>query len=72
MFLDRYSNWIANSNQETADRPADLGYWVGYQICKFYFDEATDKRGAISEMLNIQDYKAFLVQSRTDEKLSGK
>lgn len=72
MYLDRYSNWIANSNQETADRPADLGYWVGYQICKFYFDEATNKGVAISEMLNIQDYKAFLAQSKTDEKLSGK
>ncbi|MCE7042449.1 DUF2268 domain-containing putative Zn-dependent protease [Dyadobacter sp. CY312] len=71
MYLDRYSNWIANSNQETADRPSDLGYWVGYQICKAYFEQASDKKKAISDMLNIKDYKAFLIQSKADEKLSG-
>jgi len=71
MFLNRYSNWIANSNQETADRPSDLGYWVGYQICKAYFEQASDKEKAISDMLNIQDYKAFLITSKADEKLSN-
>ena len=72
MFLNRYSNWIANSNQETPDRPADLGYWIGYQICKSYFDEAINKKSAISEMLDIQDYRAFLIKSKTDEKLLGR
>lgn len=71
MYLDRYSNWIANSSQETADRPADLGYWVGYQICKAYFDQATDKKKALHDMLNIKDYRAFLKQSKLDEKISG-
>jgi hypothetical protein len=70
MFLDRYSNWIANSSQETAEHPADLGYWVGYQICKAYFDQASDKKKAVSEMLNIVDYKAFLAKSMVEEKLS--
>jgi hypothetical protein len=72
MFLDRYSNWIANSNQETAERPSDLGYWVGYQICKAYFDQATDKKQSIHDMLNIQDYRAFLTKSKVDERLMGK
>jgi hypothetical protein len=72
MFLDRYSNWIANSNQETAERPSDLGYWVGYQICKAYFDQAADKKQAIHVMLNIQDYRAFLTKSKVDERLMGK
>ncbi|MCF0074277.1 DUF2268 domain-containing protein [Dyadobacter sp. CY261] len=70
MYLDRYSNWIANSSQETADRPSDLGYWVGYQICKAYFDQATDKKKAVSDMLNIKDYRAFLTHSKIDEKLT--
>ncbi|NRF37312.1 TPR end-of-group domain-containing protein [Pedobacter foliorum] len=43
MYLNRARNWIANSDQETADKPADLGYWVGYQICKAYYDKSTDK-----------------------------
>lgn len=68
MYLDRAYNWIANSEQETADKPADLGYWVGYQICKAYYEQATNKKKAIYEMLHIQDYKKFLEQSKLDEK----
>jgi hypothetical protein len=70
MYLDRYSNWIANSSQERADWPADLGYWVGYQICKAYFDEAENKKQAIDDMLHIQDYRAFLAKSKFDEKVN--
>lgn len=68
MYLDRAYNWIANSEQETAEKPADLGYWVGYQICKAYYNQAKDKKKAIYEMLHIQDYKKFLEQSKLDEK----
>jgi hypothetical protein len=63
MYLKREYNWIANSDQETADKPADLGYWVGYQICKAYYDKSPDKRKAISNMLNIKDYKEFYAKS---------
>lgn len=68
MYLERAYNWIANSEQETAERPADLGYWVGYQICKAYYEQAKDKKKAIYEMLHIQDYKKFLEQSKLDQK----
>ncbi|RYE25852.1 MAG: hypothetical protein EOP45_04400 [Sphingobacteriaceae bacterium] len=67
MYLDRYSNWIANSSQETADHPADLGYWVGYQICKAYFGQATNKKQAVYNMLHIQDYRKFLTDSKTED-----
>lgn len=70
MYLDRYYNWIANSNQETAERPSDLGYWVGYQICKAYFDRATDKKKAVHEMLNIRKYRDFLQKSGVEERLT--
>ena len=63
MYLKRSYNWIANSNQETADKPADIGYWVGYQICKAYYDKSNDKAKAVNDMLNIKDYKAFYEQS---------
>ena len=63
IWLNRYSNWIGNSDQETADKPADLGYWVGYQICKGYYNNSADKKQAINDMLNIKDYKAFYEKS---------
>jgi len=71
MYLKRGYNWIANSNQETADKPADLGYWVGYQICKGYYDNSTDKKQAIYDMLNIKDYKSFYEKSGTNKKFSN-
>jgi hypothetical protein len=66
MYLDRYSNWIANSDQETESKPADLGYWVGYQICKAYYDQTADKKQAVHDILNIKDYKAFYENSKVD------
>ncbi len=69
MYLDRKYNWIANGDQETADKPADLGYWVGYQICKAYYEEAKNKKQAIYDMLHIQNYKKFLEKSRLNEKI---
>ena len=69
MFLQRYYNWIANGDQESAEKPADLGYYVGYEICKAYYDKATDKKQAIKDFFNIQDYKAFLEKSGYDEKM---
>jgi len=72
MYLDRYRNWIANSSQEKPDWPADLGYWVGYQICKSYFENAADKKKAIYEMLHIQNYQAFYEKSQIEAKIYQK
>ncbi|MCF2447674.1 DUF2268 domain-containing protein [Dyadobacter sp. CY345] len=71
IYLDRYSNWIANSSQETPDHPADLGYWVGYQICKAYFDQSKDKKQAVFDMLNIKDYKKFYAESKVEEMITA-
>ncbi|MCV9928684.1 DUF2268 domain-containing protein [Flavobacterium sp. LS1R49] len=70
MYFNRYNNWIANSKQSSADNPPDQGYWIGYEICKAYYENAKDKKKAISEMLNIQDYRKFLAESGWEEKLS--
>jgi uncharacterized protein YktA (UPF0223 family) len=70
IYYDRYNNWIANGHQATPDNLPDQGYWVGYQICKAYYENANDKKKAIKEMLNIRDYKKFLVDSKWEEKLS--
>ena len=67
MFLNKAANWIANSSQETADRPADLGYWIGYMICKAYYDNAKDKKQAVYDILNIKDYNEFYRKSKADE-----
>jgi hypothetical protein len=71
MYLSRSYNWIANSGQETPDHPADLGYWVGYIICKAYYKNAADKRKAIYDMLHIEDYRKFYQDSKVEEWVSA-
>lgn len=64
-----YNAWIANSGTVADGEAADQGYWIGYQICRAYYERANDKKKAIKEMLTIQDYPAFLAKSGWEEKL---
>jgi hypothetical protein len=57
------SEWLYNGSIATDDRPADLGYYVGAQITKAYYDRAADKKQAIKDILTITDFNAFLIQS---------
>lgn len=57
-----FSNWFYNA-ATAKDRPADLGYHVGYLIAKGYFDRSKDKRQAIREILNTKDYQALYTAS---------
>ncbi|MDJ0367834.1 DUF2268 domain-containing putative Zn-dependent protease [Hymenobacter sp. H14-R3] len=72
MMGPNWNNWIANDDQETAAKPADLGYFVGYRICQSYYQEMTDKKQAVYDILNISDYPAFLAKSRYAEKLAAR
>ena len=56
------STWIYNGDRSTS-RPADLGYFVGYQILKAYYKRIPDRQQAIAEMLAIRDPKKILAQS---------
>ena len=59
-----YSRWLWNGgNRNRGDRPADLGYWIGYRIAKSYYDHAPDKHLAIHDMLTIHDFDRFLSES---------
>lgn len=54
------AGWLYSSS---GDRPNDLGYWMGYEITKAYYDKAADKRKALKEILEIKDFDAFLAKS---------
>jgi hypothetical protein len=45
------------------DRPADLGFYMGYRICAAYHAASAYKRKAIHAMLNIEDFGGFLTES---------
>ena len=57
------SAWLYQGDRVPPGRPADLGYWMGYKISKAYYDRASDKRGAVKEILLFKDPKAFLEAS---------
>ncbi|UTW56073.1 hypothetical protein [Kordiimonas sp. SCSIO 12610] len=59
-----YSNWIANNNDAIGDDwHADLGYFIGAQICKAYYDQAADKQQAIKDLLYVNDAEAIFEKS---------
>ena len=43
--------------------PSDLGYWIGYRITKAYYRNATDKRQALRDIIELRDPKAILAKS---------
>ena len=58
-----YHGWLYGSKGKREGRPNDLGYWIGYKICKAYYDKSIDKAKAIHDILNIDDEMDFLNQS---------
>ena len=54
------SKWLYNG---TLEKQGDLGYLVGYRIVKSYYNQASDKREAFHEILQMSDPKAFLAKS---------
>jgi hypothetical protein len=61
MYHNDWSEWLYYTKNKS--RPKDLGYWMGYQICKAYYNRTTDKTQAISDILNIDDFRKFLEAS---------
>jgi hypothetical protein len=69
MYKPDISKWVYNATT-TKDRPADLGYYVGYLITQAYYRKAKDKRQAVYDILNIQDARAFYEASGVRQKRS--
>lgn len=51
MYNADYSQWIYNSS--TSQGIGDLGYFMGYTICKSYYQHAANKKQAIREMIEL-------------------
>ena len=66
-----YAKWLYNGAL-AKNRPADLGYYIGYKICESFYKNALDKKQAIKEILAIQDFDKFLADSKYAEKFAKK
>jgi hypothetical protein len=62
------SDWLYNGGTKK-EGDADLGYFVGYAICRAYYDHAADKAAAIREIItldleNKRGLRSFLDKSQ--------
>ena len=60
-------NWLYNY-KTVKDKPADLGYYIGYKIAKEYYENSTDKKQAVIDIIEMKDPIKFLQISKYDEK----
>lgn len=58
-----YHGWLYGSKGKEKGRPNDLGYWIGYKICDSYYKNNNNKKEAIRDILNIQNFHDFLIKS---------
>jgi hypothetical protein len=59
----RFKRWFANCGSAPDGWPCEAGYWVGMRIAEAYVAQATDKRAAIRELLELHDPAAILKAS---------
>lgn len=56
------SGWMYQGDR-AGDRPADLGYWMGYRISRALFERLPDKAEAIRRLVTMHDAEALLRDS---------
>ena len=59
------TQWLYNqgSSTATADRPGDLGYFIGYRIAEAYYSKQADKIAALRDIIEIRNADDFLTRS---------
>jgi hypothetical protein len=45
------------------DRPSNLGYTMGFLISKSYYEKSSDKKKAVFELLNTNNFKIIIQES---------
>ncbi len=66
-------NWLYNGDK-APNGNADLGYFIGYEICKSYYQNSKNKKTALKEIIEIEYTKEnvikFLEKSKYEEKFN--
>jgi predicted Zn-dependent protease DUF2268 len=57
------SRWLYNQGSATADRPGDLGYFIGYRIAEAFYNRTADKNLAVRAIIEVSNSDLFLTQS---------
>ena len=57
------TRWLYNQGTATADRPGDLGYFIGYRIAEAFYARTVNKREALRAIIDVSNSDLFLSQS---------
>jgi hypothetical protein len=57
-----FSHWLFQG-ENSKDRPADLGYYIGFKICEAFYNSHSDKTEAIRRIIESTDAEEFLRES---------
>ncbi|WP_324671605.1 Ig-like domain-containing protein [Hymenobacter sp. GOD-10R] len=63
MFSPYYGNWFYNQESDDPNHVPDLGYYMGYAICKTYYQQAKDKKRAIKELIELDFANTDMVEA---------
>ncbi len=62
------ANWLYNASNTTVDRPADLGYYIGFKMAEYYYDKTPNKAEAIRRLIELKSGSELLTVSEYDKK----
>jgi uncharacterized protein YjaZ len=65
---NKLNKWLYNGGA-SKDRPADLGYFIGYAIAKEYYTRAEIKKQAVADIIEMTNPVRFLELSHYDQKV---
>lgn len=65
MMKNDVSKWLYNGGSATTP---DMGYFIGYQVCKSLYESLPDKKKAIKQILKMSYSKRFLKSSNYEKK----
>jgi hypothetical protein len=57
------SKWLYNYGS-AGDEPADLGYWIGAEICRSYYARSTDKAKAVHDIVTLGNIEEMVRKSQ--------
>ena len=56
MYHNDASNWLGNG-MNSVDRPADLGYFIGCQICRSFVKRFGNNAETIARLIEVEDFE---------------
>lgn len=70
MYRQETKEWLYNGGQASIGK-ADLGYFIGYVICKSYYENASDKTKALKQIIELNYSKKSVAKFLKKSKYFG-